>query len=115
MMNKKGFTLVELLVVIAIIAVITTSISVAMVNMLDSQKESAIEDAEENIEAAACTYAEVYSLRDKCSDKNDCEITITIEDNLIPNGYLDDTGDYTSGNVVIKWDETGLKTCTYGG
>lgn len=114
MKNKKGFTLVELLVVIALIAVITTSISVAAFNMLQSQQETMAEDVIENLENASCTYAEVIDLRDTCDAPNDCTKSIKVAD-LIANGYLDeeDYSDYKNGEVIVSWDNEGLKKCTY--
>ncbi len=113
MRNKKGFTLVELLVVIALIAIITTSISVAMFEMLQSQKDKIEENSIKNIENAACTYAELNDLRNNCTDKNNCEQNINIS-NLILDGKLDEEkyDKYKEKNVIIKW-EKGLKTCTF--
>lgn len=111
MRKKNGFTLVELLVVIALMAVITTSISVAVFKMLSDQRDNISEAEIDNIETAACVYAEVYNLRDSCNSSV-CEISISIKDDLIPLGYLDNE-DYDNDNVTVSWDSNGLKTCTY--
>lgn len=113
MNNKKGFTLVELLVVVAIISVITTSISINVLNMFENQKSKLNDQDIKKIEDAACTYAEIIKLRESCDDKNMCNIDVQVS-KLIQEGYIEE--DYFSANskevVEVNWDE-GLKSCTY--
>lgn len=112
-MNKKGFTFIELLVTISLIAVLSTSITVSMLKMYDNQKDSYSEEMISNIEAAACTYAEVESLRSTCTIS--CDVNINT---LITEGYLDEDVYESYGldkKVIISWSNTGLKTCVYEG
>lgn len=107
--NKKGFTLVEMLVVIALIAVISTGIAIGMFNMLDDQRSNLTELEIENIENAACTYAEINGLREKCNDDSSlCEISVT---DLISLGYLDEDLEYF-GIVKVSWPND-IKTCEF--
>lgn len=123
MKNKKGFTLIELLVVIALLAVITTSISVATFEMLTDQQDSMDESEIENIENAACAYVEVYSKRSECVIEGaNCTYKVTISElissgyidgNEIETSYVDEDGNEIENYVIVKWDDTGLKTCVY--
>lgn len=107
--NNKGFTLVEMLVVIALIAVISTGIAIGMFGMLDDQRSNLTDIEIENIENAACTYAETNDLREKCnSDSSLCEISVS---NLILWGYLDEDLEY-SGVVKVSWPND-VKTCEF--
>lgn len=109
-MDKKGYTLIELLVVIALVAVLTTSITIAGLSMLKSQQETLSDLEIENIENAACLYADLNDLRNGCSDSPVCEIQVQT---LIDNGFLDDDTAIGSNSVTISWDPDGLKSCTY--
>lgn len=127
-MKKNGFTLVEMLVVVGLIAIVSTSITLSMLSMYNNQKVTLANDEIENVENAACTYAEINELRSSCTDQNNCETTVAITE-LISNGYLDkdidldyyvqvlyDNGEITNETVntyvTIKWTD-GLKSCSF--
>ncbi|MFI3260726.1 MAG: type II secretion system protein [bacterium] len=110
MNNQKGFTLVELLIVIALISVVTTSMTLSMFDMLDSQKTSLEDKVIANIENAACTYAEIYGLQKSCTS-TPCVQYVEIS-KLVKEGMIDDES-YDKIEVAVRWDQIGLKTCTY--
>lgn len=111
--NNKGFTLIELLVVIALMGIITTSITLGMIEMYEKQKDAVTDEFNNNIKRAACTYAEIYDMRNSCSTTTSyCKIQLGISE-LIRTGFLDENDEYTSNYAYIEWDTSGLRTCTY--
>ncbi len=118
MKNNKGFTLIELLVCLALVTAITTTITVGVRALLGKQQEKEHNTYIKTVEDAACTYASVNNLRDKCVNKNNCELTIKKED-IIKAGLLDENltspiKEYIpSNNITVTWNTEGNKVCTY--
>ena len=104
-MNKKGFTLVELLAVITILVLMSLIIGVNITSILRSTENNSIEFDKEQIEKAACVYADSDTL---CPNQS-CSININ---KLIQSGLLDKTyGDKTGTISVTRTN--GQKKCTY--
>ena len=112
-MKNKGFTLVELIITIALIAIITVTIGVSMSGMLSRQEERQIEEYVENIENAACVYAETHNMTNNS--------TVTIDALLIEGLLQSDLTnpktnqpitEYRTDNVSITWTN-GEKKCEY--
>lgn len=76
MKNKKGFTLIELIAVIAIIASLSLIVGLNMKKMLDTTKEKKYNAYKEEIQNAACVYAEQQNWH-HASDcpNNPCRVT----------------------------------------
>ncbi len=119
-MKRNGFTLIELLIAVALIAVLTTSISIGITQLLNRQKEKRYEEYKLTIENDACVYANTINLRDTCADKNNCIKTVSTND-LILNGTLDETMINPENGlsvgvdhkiITVRWSD-GEKTCTY--
>ena len=112
-MKDKGFTLIELIVTITLIVIISVTVGVSITGMLDRQEEKDTEDYVNQIQDAACVYAEINDIR-----SND---TVSIGE-LIAAGLLDSSlkipsndnpiTPYNNDRVSITWDN-GEKTCTY--
>ena len=58
-MKDKGFTLIELIVTITLIVIISVTVGVSITGMLDRQEEKDTEDYVNQIQDAACVYANV--------------------------------------------------------
>lgn len=58
MKDNKGFTLVELLVTIALIGAISVIVGVSVDNLLTNQRHRQYDDFVNEMERAACVYAE---------------------------------------------------------
>ena len=112
-MKDKGFTLIELIVTITLIVIISVTVGVSITGMLDRQEEKDTEDYVNQIQDAACVYAEINDI-----SSND---TVSIGE-LIAAGLLDSSlknpsndnpiTSYNNDRVSITWDN-GEKTCTY--
>lgn len=112
-MKNTGFTLVELIITIALIAIISVSIGVSIVGMLDREKDKQEEEFFATIENAACVYAEINNI------DTDTDVSVN---NLIAAGLLNSeisnpknnlsVIDYKNDFVSIKWDN-GKKICEF--
>ncbi len=106
MKNKKGFTLIELLAVIVIIAVTSAIASFAISNILNKNKEKALETKENIILKQAIQYARDYEETlfhnsSKMYGNYVCEV-ITIGD-LVTAGYVnEDDNDVDGGQKDVR-------------
>ena len=105
-MNNKGFTLVELLATLSIMVLLGLVIGVNITSILRSTEKQNENFDKEQIEKAACVYADSEEL---CPAKNCNSITL---DNLARAGLLDQS--YAGNNkTVTVTRNSGEKKCTY--
>ncbi len=115
-MNKKGFTLVELLAVIAILALLVTTVSIAVVKLYNENVNKTMIVQNNKIKEAASIY-----LNDQCllplADA-DCPKTYTegqyicLEDLTVKENYLSEVtykNDKCSGVIVFEENSDGDK------
>lgn len=111
--KNNGFTLVELLLTIAIIGVLSVVTGLSITGMLKRQEEGKYEDYIEDLENAACVYAQK---NDSCD--GGCEITVPdliaagLMKNNVQNPKLQVNITEDPGKLVISYVD-GERICEY--
>lgn len=121
-MNKNnGFTLVELIVTVALLATLSVVVGLSVSNMFNNQTDKQYEDYKDDLESAACVYAEHNDLNAIICATNEeaCTIKLNV---LISAGLISkNLTNPTSGKKVsedinsfvkISWTEN-EKKCEY--
>lgn len=134
-MNRKGFTLIEIIAVIAILATISIVVTVNMTKTMKKYTENDCENFKEEVEEAACTYADIKfddnndGIKEPFCDRsknsftasNPCIITI---EQLYSYGLINDEVNKCNGkkikedtthNIKVYWTSDGTKICKYEG
>ena len=113
-MKSKGFTLIELIITIALIAVISVTVGVSLNGLLSRQKDKKIAEYKKEIEAAACTYAEINDI----TTDSEIGINLLIENGLLNKDLVNPNTDKSieeekTNKVTVEFDSEGIKKCTY--
>ena len=113
-MKSKGFTLIELIITIALIAVISVTVGVSLNGLLSRQKDKKIAEYKKEIEAAACTYAEINDI----TTNSEIGINVLIENGLLNKDLVNPNTDKSieeekTNMVTVEFDSEGIKKCTY--
>ncbi len=114
-MKNKGFTLIELIITITLVAILSIAMGVSLSGMLARQREKEYAEYIEEIEKAACVYAEIkqYSI----GINYEIEIKELIEEGLLSKDKTNPKDgkeliEYQYDKVTIRW-ENNEKICEY--
>lgn len=113
-MKNKGFTLIELIITIALIAVISVAVGVSLNGLLSRQKDKEIAEYKKEIEAAACTYAEINDITSNSNIKIKELIKSGLLSKELTNPNSNESVEKEEENTVkIEFSSEGIKECIY--
>lgn len=122
-MKNRGFTLIELLAVVVLLGLVGTIVTVNLSATLKETKEETCDAFVNDIEEAACVYAELAEQPgEKCNrSTGNCSVKLStlIKEGLIEEGLLEEKKDECTGQdidknktVNVSWVD-GEKKCNY--
>ena len=115
MRKEDGFTLVELLAVIVILGIILAIAIPAIGNVISNARDSADDQEEALIIDAARLYIVGEGLEVPTVTDEDAEggLVISVQEDLVAKGYLENIENDVTGNVTAKKIGTGPITYEY--